>query len=129
VDLAIVGARIAIEYDGAHHLSVQRQARDALRRQQRQMAGWIVVTVNSRDIHDPHRLFIAFGPLATPATPPRTREWHFRYIFPAGNMYLKCHSAVERCLGERVTGIEPALSAWEADVLPLNYTREVCPRV
>ncbi len=25
---------------------------------------------------------------------------------------------------ERVTGIEPALSAWEAEVLPLNYTRE-----
>src|SRR6478672_956099 len=24
---------------------------------------------------------------------------------------------------ERVTGIEPALSAWEADVLPLNYPR------
>lgn len=24
---------------------------------------------------------------------------------------------------ERVTGIEPASSAWEADVLPLNYTR------
>jgi hypothetical protein len=24
---------------------------------------------------------------------------------------------------ERVTGIEPATSAWEADVLPLNYTR------
>src|SRR5580698_8613580 len=24
---------------------------------------------------------------------------------------------------ERVTGIEPALSPWEADVLPLNYTR------
>ena len=29
--------------------------------------------------------------------------------------------------GERVTGIEPAFSAWEADVLPLNYTREVRP--
>ncbi len=28
---------------------------------------------------------------------------------------------------ERVTGIEPALSAWEADVLPLNYTRVGCP--
>jgi hypothetical protein len=27
---------------------------------------------------------------------------------------------------ERVTGIEPALSAWEADVLPLNYTRVTC---
>jgi hypothetical protein len=26
-------------------------------------------------------------------------------------------------VAERVTGIEPALSAWEADVLPLNYTR------
>src|SRR5699024_1490032 len=26
---------------------------------------------------------------------------------------------------ERVTGIEPALSAWEAEVLPLNYTRDV----
>ena len=29
---------------------------------------------------------------------------------------------------ERVTGIEPALSAWEADVLPLNYTRERADR-
>jgi hypothetical protein len=27
---------------------------------------------------------------------------------------------------ERVTGIEPALSAWEAEVLPLNYTRVAC---
>ena len=26
---------------------------------------------------------------------------------------------------ERVTGIEPAFSAWEADVLPLNYTRNL----
>jgi hypothetical protein len=26
---------------------------------------------------------------------------------------------------ERVMGIEPALSAWEAEVLPLNYTRQV----
>jgi hypothetical protein len=25
---------------------------------------------------------------------------------------------------ERVRGIEPPFSAWEADVLPLNYTRE-----
>ena len=24
---------------------------------------------------------------------------------------------------ERVKGIEPSFSAWEADVLPLNYTR------
>jgi hypothetical protein len=33
-------------------------------------------------------------------------------------MILTCTFALER-----VTGIEPALSAWEADVLPLNYTR------
>ena len=26
---------------------------------------------------------------------------------------------------ERVTGIEPVLSAWEAGILPLNYTRHV----
>ena len=25
---------------------------------------------------------------------------------------------------ERVMGIEPTLSAWEAEVLPLNYTRK-----
>ena len=34
------------------------------------------------------------------------------------NNHLTCGYTVER-----VTGIEPALSAWEADVLPLNYTR------
>jgi hypothetical protein len=28
---------------------------------------------------------------------------------------------------ERMTGIEPAYSAWEADVLPLNYIRSVRP--
>jgi hypothetical protein len=28
---------------------------------------------------------------------------------------------------ERVKGIEPSLSAWEADVLPLNYTRKRTP--
>src|SRR4051794_10543235 len=32
-----------------------------------------------------------------------------------------CHALTTEL--ERVTGIEPALSAWEADVLPLNYTR------
>jgi hypothetical protein len=28
---------------------------------------------------------------------------------------------------ERMTGIEPAFSAWEADVLPLNYIRKGPP--
>ena len=39
----------------------------------------------------------------------------------SGTMVLTCAFRVER-----VTGIEPALSAWEADVLPLNYTRVHC---
>jgi hypothetical protein len=29
---------------------------------------------------------------------------------------------------ERVKGIEPSWSAWEAGVLPLNYTRRQCAR-
>jgi hypothetical protein len=36
----------------------------------------------------------------------------------SGNIALAARSQVER-----MTGIEPALSAWEADVLPLNYIR------
>ncbi len=33
---------------------------------------------------------------------------------------------VETCrLLERITGIEPASSAWEADVLPMNYIRKI----
>ena len=30
---------------------------------------------------------------------------------------------------ERATGIEPAFSAWEADVLPLNYARGDAQRI
>jgi hypothetical protein len=26
---------------------------------------------------------------------------------------------------ERMTGIEPALSAWEADVMPFHYIRDI----
>ena len=39
---------------------------------------------------------------------------------PAGWVIL---GRVSIAVTERVTGIEPAFSAWEADVLPLNYTR------
>ena len=35
-------------------------------------------------------------------------------------MFIRVAGA--QCL-ERVVGIEPTLSAWEAEVLPLNYTR------
>ena len=32
-------------------------------------------------------------------------------------------NAIRTLVMERMTGIEPALSAWEAEVLPLNYIR------
>jgi hypothetical protein len=41
---------------------------------------------------------------------PSDKEWH--------PVDLVIHAL------ERMTGIEPAFSAWEADVLPLNYIRE-----
>ena len=46
---------------------------------------------------------------------------------PVTEQYFIPNGADAQCL-ERVTGIEPAFSAWEADVLPLNYTREGAPR-
>ena len=55
------------------------------------------------------------------------KAWNGRYFQGVGfapDLYvLQCFSCVER-----VTGIEPALSAWEADVLPLNYTRRRADR-
>src|SRR5438067_3676536 len=30
---------------------------------------------------------------------------------------------LQKCEGERVKGIEPSCAAWEAAILPLNYTR------
>ena len=50
---------------------------------------------------------------------------------------LRCRSSTKRSrqlpsyeaiATERATGIEPAFSAWEADVLPLNYARGERPR-
>src|ERR1700727_1978889 len=40
-------------------------------------------------------------------------------------MSLENVELAARFMLERMTGIEPALSAWEADVLPLNYIRRV----
>src|SRR5262249_13629207 len=54
----------------------------------------------------------------------------FTQALPAGSSHEAVLDAPD--LGssrvERVTRIELALSAWEADVLPLNYTREPCRR-
>ena len=78
-----------------------------------------------------------------PADVPRARSGHVPGVLLSAEDYFFVQSTGRRMVGavtaeghfdllrwpscfaglERVTGIEPALSAWEADVLPLNYTR------
>ena len=61
----------------------------------------------------------SWSPLANGPLMARTVSDDPRLVRPGlTKSLLTCASSVER-----VTGIEPALSAWEADVLPLNYTR------
>ena len=40
-------------------------------------------------------------------------------------MKKTCHKVGFLLFMERKTGIEPAISAWEADVLPLYYSRRI----
>jgi hypothetical protein len=47
-----------------------------------------------------------------------------KLIFWSRHLLLDQHGSQSDAV-ERVTRIELALSAWEADVLPLNYTRDV----
>ena len=56
------------------------------------------------------------------------RYWHgppVRLVGAAAEHIASLRTDQAPSPSERVTGIEPALSAWEADVLPLNYTRVV----
>ena len=55
----------------------------------------------------------------TKSTPPEASRRQKTAISRTGDrkISMKCHSL------ERVTGIEPALSAWETTFYPLNYTR------
>ena len=43
----------------------------------------------------------------------------------SGENRADSNKCLTRGFRERATGIEPALSAWEADVLPLNYARAI----
>ena len=54
--------------------------------------------------------------------PPRTRAFALDI-----RKSLEREMAPGPCLVEQVTGIEPALSAWEAEVLPLHHTCAVYP--
>lgn len=55
-DLVYEDARIVIEYDGYHHLTLQGQERDARRRGILGVEDWLIVTVVPADIHRPAQL-------------------------------------------------------------------------
>ena len=59
-------------------------------------------------------------------TPSDGKFWAFRTVFLGVAETLKRAEPLFMGLGrdlERVKGIEPSYAAWEAAVLPLNYTR------
>ncbi len=58
VDLSIERERIAVEYDGAHHLSRAQQSDDARRRQRLEEAGWMVLTLNADDLVQPALMLV-----------------------------------------------------------------------
>ena len=66
------------------------------------------------------------SPVLTASNAPGPTSCHLEAAVGAepGRATTRARTVMVRALGlERVTGIEPALSAWEAEVLPLNYTR------
>lgn len=56
LDLALPHLKIAIEYQGASHFSVDQTERDMTRRSRLAADGWIVIEVHRRDLADPHEL-------------------------------------------------------------------------
>ena len=73
VDLAIERERIAIEYDGAHHLTRAQQSDDARRRQLLEEAGWMVLTLNADDLAHPAHMLARVRSAIHSRTPTRTR--------------------------------------------------------
>ncbi len=53
IDLAYVDRRIAVEYNGAVHLTPTQAARDAIRREQLAAAGWLVLEVVGLHLRSP----------------------------------------------------------------------------
>ncbi|MGY1593788.1 DUF559 domain-containing protein [Geodermatophilus sp. SYSU D00708] len=52
VDLAFVEARLAIEYEGAHHFTGDQIARDDARLERLRAAGWRVIRLSASDLRD-----------------------------------------------------------------------------
>ena len=53
VDLCWPAHRVVVEYDGAVHLEDRQRRRDAVRRNELQGAGWLVITLTSDDLRRP----------------------------------------------------------------------------
>lgn len=56
VDLAVVSARVAVEYDGRWHAQPDQLEKDRRRLNKLQAAGWTVVHVTAADMSDPGRV-------------------------------------------------------------------------
>ena len=50
---------------------------------------------------------------------------HASFYFSSAAFLFLGRYLTTHCVFKRVTGIEPATVAWEAAVLPLNYTRKI----
>ncbi|MFM9048622.1 MAG: hypothetical protein ACKOMX_01065 [Actinomycetota bacterium] len=55
-DLVYEEARVVIEYDGFHHLTLEGQRKDARRRGELGIEGWLIVTIVPADVHRPRDL-------------------------------------------------------------------------
>jgi hypothetical protein len=52
LDLAYVGDRVVIEYDGRHHLNTAQRRSDILRREELEREGWLFIVLVSEDVYD-----------------------------------------------------------------------------
>ena len=95
---AVNWPRCAVAAAGADHESIRHSAD----------VDKILIAANKRNHHRPASRSLMGGPPSRKAS--------------AGAPAFVLRVAVERRL-ERVKGIEPSCAAWEAAVLPLNYTR------
>ncbi|GGB84252.1 hypothetical protein N798_09820 [Knoellia flava TL1] len=52
LDLAWVGVKVALEYDGRWHDDPEQREKDEKRRAEMRAAGWIIIVIRARDLYD-----------------------------------------------------------------------------
>jgi len=57
-DLVHEEARVVVEYDGFHHLTLQGQRKDAHRRGKFGLEVWLIVVIGPADVHRPCELVV-----------------------------------------------------------------------